>query len=194
MIPTIRSLLGTLPQAFLSQYLRSILPDCQPVFGGPRAPLTLHCEFKLGRNICDYNRCSHTFINLLIDFIFPTYFSYMRLRTYYLLYWFILCSRGYIESKKKVDGNYLKAKMLKYVAMEKYADPKKVNAVKATDRWRKGFCDRYDITLRIQTNKKSGSAIKRSRILRNFHWLMMCKAVLTYSDRKSWKTHRLRFT
>ena len=78
----------------------------------------------------------------------------------------------------KVDGNYLKAKMLKYVAMEKDADPKKVKAFKATDRWRMGFCDRYDITLRIQTNKKSRSAIKRSRMVRSFHWFMMYKADL----------------
>ena len=84
----------------------------------------------------------------------------------------------------KVDGNYLKAKMLKYVAMEKDADPKKVKAFKATDPWRKGFCDRYDITLRVQTNKKSRSAIKRLRMVRNFHWFMMYKAPFTYSDRK----------
>ena len=85
----------------------------------------------------------------------------------------------------KVDGNYLKAKMLKYVAMEKDADPKKVKAFKATESWRKGFCDRYDITLRVQTNKKSRSAIKRSRMVRNFHWFMMYKAAPTYSDRQS---------
>ena len=84
----------------------------------------------------------------------------------------------------KVDGNYLKAKMLKYVAMEKDADPKKVKAFKATDRWRMGFCDRYDITLRIQTIKKSRSVIKSSRMLRNFRWFMMYKAALTYFDRK----------
>ena len=84
----------------------------------------------------------------------------------------------------KVDGNYLKAKMLKYVAMEKDADPEKVKAFKATDSWRIGFCDRYDISLRVQTNKKSRSAIKRSRMMRNFHWFMMYKALLTYSDRK----------
>ena len=93
--------LGYASPSLFSQYLRSILPDCQPVLGGPRAPLTLHCEFKLGRNICDYNRSLHTFITLIINFIFSTYFSYMRLRTYYMFYWFILCSRGYIESKKK---------------------------------------------------------------------------------------------
>ena len=61
----------------------------------------------------------------------------------------------------KVDGNYLKAKILQYVKMETDADPKKVKAFKATDRWRKAFCDRYDIALRVQTNKKSRSAIKR---------------------------------
>ena len=65
------------------------------------------------------------------------------------------------------------------------ADPKKVKAFKATDRWRKEFCDRYDIALRVQTNKKSRLAIKRSRMVRNFHWFMMYKAALTYSDRKS---------
>ena len=69
----------------------------------------------------------------------------------------------------KVDGNYLKAKMLKYVAMEKDADPKKVKAFKASNPWRKAFCDRYDITLRVQTNKKSRSAIKRSRMVTNFY-------------------------
>ena len=60
----------------------------------------------------------------------------------------------------KVDGNYLKAKMLEYVSMETDADPKKVESFKASDRWREGFCDRKDITLRVQTNKKSRSAIK----------------------------------
>ena len=64
------------------------------------------------------------------------------------------------------------------------ADPKKVKAFKASDNWRIGFCDRKDITLRVQTNKKSRSAIKRSRMVRNFHWFMMYKAPLTYSDRK----------
>ena len=44
--------------------------------------------------------------------------------------------------------------------MEKDADPKKVKAFKVTDVWRKGFCERYDLTLRVQTNKKSRSAIK----------------------------------
>ena len=39
----------------------------------------------------------------------------------------------------KVDGNYLNAKMLKYVAMEKDADPKKVKAFKATDPWKNGM-------------------------------------------------------
>ena len=77
--------------------------------------------------------------------------------------------------------------MLKYVggAMETDADPQKVKAFKATDRSRVGFCDRYDITWRVQTNKKSRSPLKRSKMVRNFHWFMMYKAPLTYSDRKS---------
>ena len=78
-----------------------------------------------------------------------------------------------IKVRIKVDGNYLKAKVLEFVEMEKDADPKKVKAFKATDPWRKGFCERYDITLRVQTNKKSRSAIKRSRMVKNLHWFMM---------------------
>ena len=84
----------------------------------------------------------------------------------------------------KVDGNYLRAKMLKYVSKEQDADPKKVNAFKATDTRRNAFCNRYNITLSVQTNKKSRSAIKKSRMVRNFHWFMMYKAALTYLDKK----------
>jgi len=43
--------------------------------------------------------------------------------------------------------------MVEFVEMEKDA-PKKVKAFKTTDPWRIGFCDQYDITLRVQTNKK----------------------------------------
>jgi len=53
MIPTIRSLLGTLPQAFYSQYVAVHTARLLvPVLGGPRASLTLHCEFKLGKDLC----------------------------------------------------------------------------------------------------------------------------------------------
>ena len=63
-------------------------------------PLTLHCEFKLGR-INVLNCSLHTFIIWLFYFIFHMIiFSYMRLRIPFLFYWFILCTRGYIESKK----------------------------------------------------------------------------------------------
>ena len=55
---------------------------------------------------------------------------------------------------------------MKYVAMEEDANPEKVKTFKATNRRREGFCKRYDITLRVQTNKKSRSAIKRSRIVK----------------------------
>ena len=41
------------------------------------------------------------------------------------------------------------------------ADPKKVASFKAANPWREEFCDRYNITLRVQTNKKSRSAIKK---------------------------------
>ena len=87
----------------------------------------------------------------------------------------------------QVDGNYLKAKMLEIVSEDTNAakDPDKVKKFKATDRWREAFCERYGITLRFGTNKKSRSAFKRSRMVRNFHWFVMYKAALTYSDRKS---------
>eukprot|EP00493_Phyllostaurus_siculus_P009736 UN09866 len=38
-----------------------------------------------------------------------------------------------------------------------------------------GLSGRYEIKLRVQTNEKSCLAIKRSIILRNFHWFMMYK-------------------
>ena len=76
MIPTIRSLLGPLPQAFLSQYLRSILPPWQcHGLDGPRAPLTLHCEFKLGRNICAQLQLTHFYH--FINFIFHNYLFFL---------------------------------------------------------------------------------------------------------------------
>ena len=78
-----------------------------------------------------------------------------------------------------VNGPYLKAKMLKYVKKEK------IQNFKANDTWLKGFCERHGISVRVQTNKKSKSAFKRSRMVRNFHWFMIYKAPLSYSDRKS---------
>ena len=78
-----------------------------------------------------------------------------------------------------VNGPYLKAKMLKNVKKEK------IQNFKASDTWLKGFCERHGISVRVQTNKKSKSAFKRSRMVRNFHWFMIYKAPLSYSDRKS---------
>ena len=83
-----------------------------------------------------------------------------------------------------VDGPYLKAKVLKYVKKETNADAKKVKKFKAGDSWLKGFCRRKGISVRVRTNKKSRSVFKRSRMVRNFHWFVMYKAPLTYSDRK----------
>ena len=87
----------------------------------------------------------------------------------------------------QVDGNYLKAKMLDIVSEDKNAakDPVKVKKFQASNRWREGFCERYGISLRFATNKKSRSTFKRSRMVRNFHWFVMYKVALTYSDRKS---------
>ena len=84
-----------------------------------------------------------------------------------------------------VNGPYLKAKMLKYVKKEKKQKKEKIQNFKASDTWLKGFCERHGISVRVQTNKKSKSAFKRSRIVRNFHWFMIYKAPLSYSDRKS---------
>ena len=83
-----------------------------------------------------------------------------------------------------VTGPYLRAKMLKYVKKEKNQSKEKIKKFQASDMWLKGFCERHGISVRVQTNKKSRSAIKRSRMVRNFHWFMIYKAALSYSDRK----------
>ena len=84
-----------------------------------------------------------------------------------------------------VDGPYLKAKMLEYVKQDKNQDKDKVKEFKASNPWLRGFCERHGISVRVQTNKKSKSAFTRSRLVRNFHWFMIYKAALSYSDRKS---------
>ena len=68
-----------------------------------------------------------------------------------------------------VSGPYLRAKMLKYIKQEKNADQNKVKAFKASDKWLSGFMEREGISVRARTNKKSRSAIKRSRWVRNWH-------------------------
>ena len=83
MIPTIRSLLGTLPQAFFRSILRSILPDCQTVIDGPRAPL----HFIVNLSWEEYMRSIAAYTCLSFDFIFHMpIFSYMRLRTILLIF------------------------------------------------------------------------------------------------------------
>ena len=84
-----------------------------------------------------------------------------------------------------VSGPYLQAKMLQYVAQEKDANPKKVKAFKATGKWLQGFMRRKGITIRSRTNKKSRSAIKRSRLMRNWHWNIMYNLPYQFSKRKS---------
>ena len=84
-----------------------------------------------------------------------------------------------------VDGPYLRAKMIKFVANTPGADPEKVKKFKATNTWLQGFLERKSVTCRVQTNKKSRSQFKRSRLVRNFHYFMMYKAALTPSARKS---------
>ncbi len=83
-----------------------------------------------------------------------------------------------------VDGPYLKAKMLEYVKKDKNEDAEKIQNFKASNSWLSGFCKRHGISVRVQTNKKSKSAFTRSRMVRNFHWFMIYKAPLSYSDRK----------
>ena len=84
-----------------------------------------------------------------------------------------------------VSGPYLQAKMLQYVAKEKDADPKKVKAFKASAMWLQGFMQRKGISVRTRTNKKSRSAIKRSRLMRNWHWNIMYNLPYQFSKRKS---------
>ncbi len=84
-----------------------------------------------------------------------------------------------------VNGPYLKAKMLKYVKKEKNQKQEKNQNFNASDTWLKGFCERHGISVRIQTNKKSKTGFKWSRMVPNFHWFMIYKALLSYSDRKS---------
>ena len=84
-----------------------------------------------------------------------------------------------------VDGPYLKAKMLKYVAKTPGADPVKVKKFKASNPWLQAFKERKNVTVRVQTNKKSRSQFKRSRLVRNFHYYVMYKAALEPSVRKT---------
>ena len=83
----------------------------------------------------------------------------------------------------RVDGKYLKAKMMKLVSEDTSLSEDKKKNFKATDAWLKGFKKRKGIVVRVQTNKKSRSALQRSRMVRNFHWYIMYKAPLKRSDR-----------
>ena len=83
----------------------------------------------------------------------------------------------------RVDGKYLKAKMMKLVSEDTSLSEDAKNNFKATDPWLVGFKQRKGIVVRVQTNKKSRSALQRSRMVRNFHWYIMYKAPLERSDR-----------
>ena len=75
--------------------------------------------------------------------------------------------------------------MLKYVAKTPGADPDKIKKFKASNKWLQGFKERKNVTVRVQTNKKSRSQFKRSRLVRNFHHYVMYKAALEPSVRKT---------
>ena len=83
----------------------------------------------------------------------------------------------------KVDGKYLKAKMIKLVREDTSISEREKNNFKASDAWLRGFKQRKGIVVRVQTNKKSRSAVQRSRMVRNFHWYIMYKAPLERSER-----------
>jgi len=94
----------------------------------------------------------------------------------------------FVELRKvgiAVDGPYLKAKMMKYVPKTPGVDPDKVKKFKASNVWLQGFMERKNVTVRVQTNKKSRSQFKRSRLVRNFHYYVMYKAALEPSTRKT---------
>ena len=63
--------------------------------------------------------------------------------------------------------------MLQLVIKTPGADPVKVKQFKATDMWSQGFKKRKGISVRVQTNKKSRSQFKRSRMVGNFHYYTM---------------------
>ena len=83
-----------------------------------------------------------------------------------------------------VSGPYLRAKMLQYVKQEKNADPNKVKSFKASNMWLRGFMERKGISVRARTNKKNRSAVKRSRLVRNWHWNIMYKLPYEFSKQK----------
>ena len=74
--------------------------------------------------------------------------------------------------------------MTQFVAKTPNADPEKIKKFKASNRWLQGFQERKGVSVRVQTNKKSRSQFKRSRLVRNFHWFAMYKAPLEPSKRK----------
>ena len=75
----------------------------------------------------------------------------------------------------RVDGKYLRAKMLKLVREDPSLSEDEKKKLKASDMWLKGFNKRKCIVIRVQTNKKSRSALQRSRMVRNFHWYICIK-------------------
>ena len=82
----------------------------------------------------------------------------------------------------RVDGKYLRAKMLKLVREDPSLSEDEKKKFKASDMWLQGFKKRKGIVVRVQTNKKSRSALQRSRMVRNFHWYIMYKTPLKRSN------------
>ena len=73
-------------------------PYCQTAIDGPRVPQTLHCEFKLGKDICDYTL--HTFITCLLTLFFLRIF-HTRVFTHVICSIDLFSVQGATLSQKK---------------------------------------------------------------------------------------------
>jgi len=83
MIPTNRSLLGTLPQAFFRSILRSILPDCQTVIDGPRAPLHFIVNLSWEEYMCSI--AAYTLLSFDLIFHMLIFFLHALAHTLFVL-------------------------------------------------------------------------------------------------------------
>ena len=85
----------------------------------------------------------------------------------------------------KVSGLWLRARMEQLAKEHATTPTKKALALsfKASYSWLSRFARDYKVSYRKKTNKKSQSAIKRSKKVRRFHWYAIYKARLLPSKR-----------